>query len=138
MSIEFIIGTIIGLIGIIPVIIMVVKLVKKPNLHELKKIMEKLVDKNTKPEEQRRILRNMNRTLFRLPPLGKKFSKDYINKFSCEGKGKETVFKDMCISNNIIPIREICEALLGWDFPTFREEFYQLFEKTKSNPEKVQ
>jgi len=59
-NIEFIIGTIIGVIGIIPVLISIAHGMQKTNLSQL---MDKLVCKELSQKERLQVLRSMNRKL---------------------------------------------------------------------------
>ena len=73
MSTEFIIGTIIGLIGIIPVVIQFAKWVRKR--HNLRNLMNKLVDNSLSTKEHKKVLMLMN---VKLLPIGKRISSEYI------------------------------------------------------------
>ena len=102
----------------------VYKRVKKQPLTTL---MNQLVDKELSNKKHRGILRKMNMA------LGKKMIKDdYIQGFVLNGREKETVFKDICLSNDIEPTKEMCGKFLGYDCPKFREEFYE--KKNNSSP----
>lgn len=85
MNIEFIIGTLLGVIGIIPIIISVVFSMKKP---DLSKLMNRLVDKEISQKERQKVLGRMDR---RLLLSNRRFTKEYIKHFSLGKKGKEAV-----------------------------------------------
>lgn len=124
MNIESIIGITAGLIAIGGFVMSVYKRVKKQPLTTL---MNQLVDKELSNKKHRGILRKMNMA------LGKKMIKDdYIQGFVLNDREKETVFKDICLSNDIEPTKEMCRKFLGYDCPKFREEFYE--KKNNSNP----
>lgn len=117
MNYEFIIGTIIGVIGIIPIIISVVKWLRKANLKDL---LTQLSDSNLSTDEHRKILKKMSRKL----ALSKfRISSDYINSFYAENRGKEDLFLDICLGNNIEPTPEICISFLGYNSPALRKRW---------------
>ncbi|MFR6544039.1 MAG: hypothetical protein ACLUPL_16120, partial [Butyricimonas virosa] len=98
-NIEFIIGTIIGVIGIIPVLISIAHGMQKTNLSQL---MDKLVCKELSQKERLQVLRSMNRKLLF---SGHRLKDEYINNFSLGKKGKEAVFEELCLQNHIEPTR---------------------------------
>lgn len=136
MNIEFIIGTIIGVIGIIPIIISVVFSMKKP---DLSKLMNRLVDKEISQKERQKVLRRMDR---RLLLSNRRLTKEYIEHFSLGKKGKEAVFEEMCLQNHIEPTPEFCRMLLKVDAPAIRSRCEPYFSecveaKTHIEAEKV-
>ena len=88
-NIEFIIGTIIGVIGIIPVLISIAHGMQKTNLSQL---MDKLVCKELSQKERLQVLRSMNRKLLF---SGHRLKDEYINNFSLGKKGKEAKEKNV-------------------------------------------
>ena len=121
MSTEFIIGTIIGLIGICPLVYKgIEKLRQQKNLPHL---MNELVSGKHTQAELQKILQKISNGL-RIQ-FGEKLSKEYINEFSLEKKGKYIVFEEMCIKNKIEPHKKLCEALLVNDYPSFRGKYFQ-------------
>lgn len=125
MNIEFLIGTLLGVIGIIPILISVVVWMKKP---DLSKLMSRLVDKEISQQERRRVLRKMNRRMM----LSKRTLKaDYIACFSLGKRGKEAVFEEMCVENGIEPTPEFCRMVLKVDAPSIRSRWEARF-KTSS------
>ena len=120
MSIEFIIGTIIGLIGIIPIINEAVKKIKKPKLSEL---MKKLVDNSLSTKTHRKVLKRMNLILLR---SGKRISSDYINSFVLDKRGKEAVFTDLCLKHDWEPTKELCEMFMNGDYPSIRKKYWDM------------
>ena len=113
MNIEFIIGTLLGIIGIIPILISVVRWMRKSDLSRL---MEKLVDKEISRKEHQKILRVMNKRL--LLSGYKKLGDEYINQFTLGKRGKEAVFEEMCLQNRIEPTPELCRMFLKADAPS--------------------
>ena len=85
----------------------------------LANVMNRLVDKNLSTKKHQCILKWMN---FLLP--GHPISKIYIQDFVLNDRGKEAVFKDICLKNNIEPTKEICMKFLKADMPKFRSEFH--------------
>ena len=116
MTIESTIGIISGLLAIGTTVLALYKRFKKQPLTEL---MNQLVDKRLTSKEHQKILKKMNRRLG-----GFKIKDDYIQKFALKDRGKEAVFLDICISNEIEPTKEICKKILGNDSPTNRNKYY--------------
>lgn len=140
MSTEFIIGTIIGLIGIIPVIIQFVKWVRKK--HNLRNLMNKLVDNSLSTKDHKKVLKLMN---VKLLPIGKRISSEYINSFVLNKRGKEAVFTDLCLQNDWEPTKELCEMFMNGDYPSIRKKYWDMkkehqkkAESTPKNAEKVE
>ena len=121
MSTEFIIGTIIGLIGIIPVVIQFVKWVRKR--HNLRNLMNKLVDNSLSAKEHKKVLMLMN---VKLLPIGKRISSEYINSFVLNKRGKEAVFTDLCLKHDWEPTKELCEMFMNGDYPSIRKKYWDL------------
>ena len=88
---------------------------KKQSLSDL---LVKLTDSSLSTKEHQRILKKMNRRL-----VGAKIKDEYIKGFALKNRGKEAVFKEMCLENDIEPTSEICKKFLKADMPKFREEF---------------
>lgn len=116
MGIESIIGITSGLIAIGGAVIGVYQHYKKQSLTEL---LNQLTDKNLSREQHQKILRKMNRR------LGKYCIKDkYIQGFVLNDRGKETLFADICESNNIEPTEDICKKFLNADMKKIRADYY--------------
>ena len=140
MSTEFIIGTIIGLIGIIPVVIQFAKWVRKR--HNLRNLMNKLVDNSLSTKEHKKVLMLMN---VKLLPIGKRISSEYINSFVLNKRGKEAVFTDLCLQNDWEPTKELCEMFMNGDYPSIRKKYWdmkkghqKIEESAPKNAEKVE
>ena len=129
MNIEFIIGTLLGIIGIIPILISVVRWMRKSDLSRL---MEKLVDKEISRKEHQKILRVMNKRL--LLSGYKKLGDEYINQFTLAKRGKEAVFEEMCLQNRIEPTPELCRMFLKADAPSIRERYYRQVDSPSATP----
>ena len=121
MSTEFIIGTIIGVIGLIPVVIQFAKWVKKR--HNLRNLMNKLVDNSLSTKYHRKVLKMMN---IKLLPIGKRISLEYINSFVLNKRGKEAVFTDLCLQNDWEPTKELCEMFMNGDYPSIRKKYWDM------------
>lgn len=116
MTIESIIGITSGLIAIGGAVISVYHYYKKQPLTEL---LNQLADKSLSKEQHQKILRKMNRR------LGKYSIKDeYIQNFVLNDRGKETLFADICESNNIEPTEDICKKFLNADMKKIRADYY--------------
>lgn len=114
MSIESVIGIIAGLIAIGGAVISLYKKLKKRPLTDL---MNQLVDKKLSCKQHRTILRKMS------IQLGGKIKNEYIHKFVLNDRGKETVFMDICESNEIEPTEEICKKFMNADMKKFRADY---------------
>ena len=117
MTIESIIGIISGVVTIGLAVPVVYGYVKQQPLTEL---MNQLVDKKLTNEQHRKTLRKMNRRLMKY-----RIKNDYIQNFVLNDRGKETVFMDICESNDIEPTKEICKKFLGNDSPSIRTKYYE-------------
>lgn len=140
MSTEFIIGTIIGVIGIIPVVIQFAKWVRKR--HNLRNLMNKLVDNSLSTKDHKKVLMLMN---VKLLPIGKHISSEYINGFVLNKRGKEAVFTDLCLKHDWEPTKELCEMFMNGDYPSIRKKYWDMKkehqkkdESAPNNAEKVE
>ena len=120
MSIESIIGITSGLIGIVSAGIAIFHYFQK---QPADKLFAKLADKTLSQSEHQKTLKKLDKIL--LLKCGKGIKSEYINNFSNDKRGKETIFRDLCIQNGIEPTTELCKELCGFDLPTFRKEFYE-------------
>ena len=115
MTIESIIGITAGLIAIGGAVASLYKKLKKRSLTEL---MNQLVDRRLTNDQHKKILRKINRQ------LGFKIKNEYIQNFVLNDRGKETVFMDICDSNDIEPKEDICKKFLNVDMKKFRANYY--------------
>lgn len=115
MTIESIIGIISGVVTIGLAVPVVYGYVKQQPLTEL---MNQLVDKKLTNEQHRKTLRKMNRRLVKY-----RIKNNYIQNFVLNDRGKETVFMDICESNDIEPTEEICKKFLNVDMKKFRADY---------------
>ncbi len=127
MTIESIIGIAAGLIAIGGAVASLYKKLKKRSLTEL---MNQLVDKTLSNKQHQRILRKMNRQ------LGFKIKEEYIQKFVLNDRGKETVFMDICDSNDIEPKEDVCRRFLNVDIKKFRANYYSKRNNPRLSKEK--
>ena len=81
MNIEFIIGTILGLIGVVPVFLQWWEKWRKVDMSEL---MNRLVDKNLSQAKHRKVLRAIN---WKLRREGKHLKDEYIDNFVLGKRG---------------------------------------------------
>ena len=126
MNIEFIIGTILGLIGAIPIIWQWQQKLRKADMSEL---MNRLVDKNRTPKQHKKVLNAINWKLLR---EGKHLKKEYIDNFVLGKRGKEAVFEDLCLQNRLEPTPELCRQFLKTDSPAIRDRYYRRLADEKS------
>lgn len=115
MTVESIIGIASGLISIGGFIGYLYNRYRKQSLKEL---MGKLTDRKLTTKEHQRILKTMNR---KLP--GHPIKSEYIRSFVLNNRGPETVFKDICEKNRIVPDNDICNKFMGYDMNDFRVEY---------------
>ncbi|MBP5663049.1 MAG: agmatine deiminase family protein [Bacteroidales bacterium] len=123
MTVESIIGIVSGLIAIGGVT--VVPLYKRLKKQPLTKLMDMLVDKKLTSKEHRKVLKKMNVL------MGNRIRKEYIQNFVLPNKGREDVFLDICVSNEIEPNEEVCKKFLGYDSRTKRAEYIKIKSKSK-------
>ena len=117
MSIEFVIGTLLGLIGALPVFLDWRNKIRKVDMSEL---MTRLVDKNLDQRQRKKVLCAIN---WKLRREGKHLSDDYIDSFILGKRAKEAVFEDMCLQNRLEPTPEICRQFLTYDSAAIRERY---------------
>ena len=86
----------------------------------LVQLMNELADKNTPLKQQKKLLRNIRNVLM---CSGKDISNNYVDSFDSNGRGKISIFRDICTQNNIEPTRELCVQMLGADDAQFRREW---------------
>lgn len=122
MSTESIIGITSGVIAIGTFVLSVWAGFKKLSLADT---MNRLVDKNLSTKRHQRILKWMNILLPSHP-----ISQKYIQDFVLNDRGKEAVFKDICLKNNIEPTKEICMKFMKADMPKFRKEYQSKTQKS--------
>lgn len=116
-----IIITIIGVLGSVFGIYEFVKsCYNKYRKRALTELMNELADKNIPTKRQRSILLKIRKTLLL---SNRTISNDYINNFNLDGRGKISIFRDICRQNNIEPTRELCVQMLGSDDAQFRREW---------------
>ncbi|MBO4614065.1 MAG: agmatine deiminase family protein [Bacteroidales bacterium] len=129
MTIESFIGIISGVITIGLAVPVIYGYVKKQPMTEL---MNQLVDKKMTNEQHRKTLRKMNRRLVKY-----RIKNDYIQEFVLNDRGKETVFMDICESNDIEPTEEICKKFLNADLKKFRADYYAKRKQNASSTESI-
>lgn len=135
MKIESIIGIISGLIGIVTALVTISLFTYRHfKTIPLKELMTALVDNSLSQKNHQRILRKMNRILL---VSGNRIKDDYIQNFYLNDRGKETVFMDICESNNIEPTAELCKRFLDTDLPTFRKRYHAERLKSDENIEQI-
>ncbi len=115
MSVESIIGIISGLISIGGLFLALYNRYKQQSLADL---LVKLTDSSLSTKEHQKILKKMNRKL-----VGAHIKSEYIQGFALKNRGKEAIFKEICIENEIEPKSDICKRFLNADMPKFREEY---------------
>lgn len=126
MSIEFIIGTILGLIGAVPIIWQWQKKLRKADMSTL---MTRLVDQNLKQGQRKKVFRAIN---WKLRREGMHLQKEYIDNFILGKRGKEAVFEDLCLQNRLEPTPELCRQFLKADSPVIRDRWLRYFAAGKA------
>ena len=125
MTIESILGITASLISIGGVALAFYNHFKKQPLSEL---MTKLTDSSLSTKQHQKILKKMNRKL-----VGARIKAEYIQGFALKNRGKEAIFKEICIENEIEPKSDICKKFLNADMPKFREEYSDRKKKVTSD-----
>lgn len=126
MSIEFIIGTLLGLIGAVPVFLDWRRKLKKVDMSTL---MTRLVDQNLKQGQRKKVLRAID---WKLRREGMHLQSDYIDNFILGKRGKEAVFEDLCLQNRLEPTPELCRQFLKADSPVIRDRWLRYFAAGKA------
>ncbi len=124
MTVESIIGIASGLISIGGFIGYLYSRYRKQSLKEL---MGKLTDRKLTTKEHQRILKTMNRKL-----SGHPIKSEYIRSFVLNNRGPETIFKDICEKNRIVPDNDICNKFIGYDMNGFRVEYLSKYPMERS------
>lgn len=130
MTLESIIGITSGIIGIISAGIAIFRYFQKQPANEL---FAKLADKTLSQKEHQNVLKKLDKIL--LLKCGKGIKSEYINNFSNNNRGKETIFRDLCLQNELEPTTELCKDLCGCDCPSFRKEYFE--KKSQSTSQKL-
>lgn len=119
MTTESIIGIVGSIVGILAAGVPFTKWAyNKYRKKSLKELMDNLMEKNLHKEDRQNVLRKMNKWL-----IGNRIKDSYIQKFELNKRGREDVFKDICIENGIYPTEEICNKFLGYDYQKARTEY---------------
>lgn len=116
MTAESIIGITSGLIAIGGAIWGGYEKIKKKPLTEQMNI---LVNKKLTSKQHRKTLKTMSAF------FGGRIKKEYIQNFVLADRGKEAVFLDICINNDIEPTEDICKKFLGNDSPSIRTKYHE-------------
>lgn len=125
MTVESIIGITSGIIAIGGAIWGGYKKIKKKPLTEQMNI---LVNKKLTSKQHRKTLKTMSAF------FGGRIKKEYIQNFVLADRGKEAVFLDICINNDIEPTEEICKKFLGNDSPSIRSKYHEQKSNSMHNP----
>ena len=122
MSIESIIGITSGLIAIVGGTISIIRFARK-NIKKrpASELFDKLMQKNISDSERREILSKLNKSSV----INKKIKEEYIQNFTLENRGTETVLFDICDSNDIEPTDDICKELIGACMPSLKKKYIE-------------
>jgi agmatine/peptidylarginine deiminase len=110
MSIESILGIIASLLTIAAFVgfqFDLAKYIKKP---PMKEVFDDLMSTKKTDKERRKLLKFLNR----YSDINKRITDDYIQRFTLGKRGRETVFLDICNSNNIEPTDDLCKQMIGY------------------------
>lgn len=136
MTTESLIGITSGIIGIIGAAVSAfIFFYDRFKQLPLTDLMNQLVDTKLSTKDHQKILKKMNR---QLRVFGVHIKSEYIQKFVLKDRGKESVFMDMCVQNNIEPTKEICQKFLGADSRKAREYFHSSEHQSPSLKEEIQ
>lgn len=106
-SIFGIIGSILTIAAFIGIKCDLISYVRKP---PISKIFNELMNKETSDKERRKILKKLNR----YPEINKRIKDDYIQNFTLGKRGRESVFLDICNSNDIKPTAALAKEVVGY------------------------
>lgn len=128
---EFIIGTLIGIVGIIIAFPQVQKHLSLLSEKDTVKLMSTLCDKSTTDKQRRKTLKQINKVLRKT--YKKELSKEYLSTFELKDRGKEAVFEDICKQNKLNPDADICKFFLGFDSKIIRNRWVAPPKKNNSD-----
>ena len=123
MTVESMIGIISGVFGIAGGIVMVIKgipwLIEKCKGPSPQKLFAKILDNKLSDKTHRDILMELNKSSL----IAKRIKDEYIQNFTLGKRGKESVFFDLCDSNDIEPTDDICKGLIGVSMPSLLKTY---------------
>lgn len=127
MSIESIIGITSGIIGIVGGVYggyyWLEKKLQKPPMSSL---FDQLTNKELTDAKRKEILKKLNS----YPLINNRIKEEYIQNFTLEKRGRESVLFDILDSNDIEPTDDICKGLIGVSMPSIKARYQ---EKRQSN-----
>lgn len=110
MSIESILGIIASILTIAAFIGIRCDLISYISKPPIGKIFNELMKKETSDKERRKILKKLNR----YSEINKRIKNDYIQNFTLGKRGRESVFLDICNSNDIEPTAALAKEIVGY------------------------
>ena len=124
MTLESIIGITSGIIGIILAIIGFVRegipwIKEKLSGPSPQKLFTQLIDKKISDKKRKDILKELNKSSL----INMRIKEEYIQNFTLGNRGKEVVLLDLCDSNDIEPIDDICKGLIGVSMPSIMKVY---------------
>ena len=129
MNIESIIGITSGIIAIVAAIKPTYKFIKRiTSPTPTTELFNQLMQKDISDSERRKILEKLNSSKL----INNRISKDYIQHFTLEKRGKEAVLFDLCDYNNIEPTDDICIGLIGTHMPSLKQKYLEKRQKQQS------
>ncbi len=129
MNIESIIGITSGIIAIVAAIKPTYKFIKRiTGPTPTTELFNQLMQKDISDSERRKILEKLNSSKL----INNRISKDYIQHFTLEKRGKEAVLFDLCDYNNIEPTDDICIGLIGTHMPSLKQKYLEKRQKQQS------
>ena len=131
MSLESIVGITSGIIAIVGAIITMTRFTKskmrRPTSSEL---FNKLTQKNISDSKRRKILIELNKSSL----INTMIKREYINNFTLDKRGPESVLFDICDSNDIEPTDDICKGLIGNSMPSLRKRYLEKRQSKHMSP----
>lgn len=130
MSIESILGIIASILTIAAFIGIkcdLIRYIKKP---PMTKVFSELMDNKTTDTKRRKILKELNGYSL----IKNRISNEYIQNFSLGKRGKEDVLFDICDCNEIEPVSDICNGMLGYDSNSLRKKYEAKRQTRKEEP----
>ena len=130
MSIESILGIIASILTIAAFIGIKCDLIRYIRKPPLAKVFSELMDNKTTDKKRRKILKELNGYSL----IKNRISDEYIQNFSLGKRGKEDVLLDICDCNDIEPVPDICNGMLGYDSNSLRKKYEAKRQTKKEEP----
>ncbi len=120
MDIESIIGLVAGIFGIATGVVWLVGETKnKMKSASAGHLFKELTNRELSDARRKDILKRLNKTSI----IAGRITNGYISKFQLNSRGKEKLFLDLCVQNNIEPTGDLCRKLLNVNAPALQKRY---------------